>query len=66
MTKEEIIAKLTLQDTQAFRLKAKRETGVYKKEPKGFRKELASTYSKLYSLETLEKLLEWREAILEE
>jgi hypothetical protein len=61
MTKEEIIAKLTLQDTQAFRLRAKRETGIYKKEPKGFRKDLASIYSKL-DLYTLEKLLEIREA----
>ena len=60
MTKEEIINKLTLIDTSLFRFKGLMEVGVYAKETRGFRKELASIYSEL-SLDTLEKLLELRE-----
>ena len=60
MTKDDIINLLTLQDTQAFRLKAMRDTGIYKKEPKGFRPRLCEIYNKLsfYDLETLFKLKE--------
>ena len=61
MTKEEVINSLTLLDTQAFRLRTLKLVGIYKREPKGFRKELAIIYSEL-SLETLEKLVEMREA----
>jgi len=60
MRKEEIINLLTLQDTQAFRLRTFKVVGVYMREPKEFRKELASIYNEL-SLDTLEKLLEIRE-----
>jgi hypothetical protein len=58
MTKDDIINLLTLQDTQSFRLKAMRDTGIYKKEPKGFRSRLYEIYNKLsfYDLETLLKL----------
>ena len=57
MTKEEIINRLTLLDTQAFRLRALRDKGVYMREPKEFRKELAIVYNKI-SLDILEKLLD--------
>ena len=60
MTKDDIINLLTLQDTQCFRLKSFRDTGIYKKEPKGFRSTLYKIYNELsfHDLETLFKLKE--------
>ena len=56
MEREETLNKLTLLDTQSYRLKSMREFGVYKKEPKGFRVRLHEIYNEL-STEELEVLL---------
>ena len=56
MEREETLNKLTLLDTQSYRLKSMREFGVYKKEPKGFRAALYEIYNEL-STEEIERLL---------
>ena len=60
MEKEQTLNKLTLLDTQSYRLKSMREFGVYKKEPKGFRTSLYEVYNKL-STEKVEKLLKLKQ-----
>lgn len=60
MGREGIIHKITLIDTQLYRVKSMRELGVYKKEPKGFRSRLYEIYDEL-SLEGLETLLRLKE-----
>jgi len=56
MKREEALNKLTLLDTQSYRLKSMKEFGVYKKEPKGFRASLYEIYNEL-SAEEIERLL---------
>ena len=60
MKKEQTLNKLTLLDTQSYRLKSMRKFGVYKKEPKGFRTSLYEVYNKL-STEEVEKLLKLKQ-----
>ena len=56
MSKEEIIAQLTLLDTSAYRCIGLSETGKYVKEPIGYRKNLFYIYNKLRKADLIKLL----------
>lgn len=60
MDKEELITKLTLQDTMYYRNYGLAKTGAYKHEPVEFRSKLHEIYSKL-DVEDIYKLLRLKE-----
>jgi hypothetical protein len=56
MSKEEIIAQLTLLDTSAYRCIGLSETGKYVKEPIGYRRNLFYIYNKLRKTDLIKLL----------